>query len=197
MRFSSETARPNSILMYVPDPFAATAATNNLGVEGADSWFNSRVVFQRHNRGITPFSARMRFWRGTGARTTTKRISGSEVRALRVVFRFLLGAYRNTSLSTSRLATDQTYFYTLLTTILKNDLTAAMTEQELRRKLATIGEILDGQKLARKDLRNNFKLLEAESKKQTTDLSKRLERERLFLRWCRLFSLVFRQQHRH
>ncbi len=34
MRFSSETARPNSILIYMPDPFAATAATNNLGVGG-------------------------------------------------------------------------------------------------------------------------------------------------------------------
>src|ERR1700682_4563195 len=34
MRFSSERARPNSILIYMPDPFAATAATNNLGVGG-------------------------------------------------------------------------------------------------------------------------------------------------------------------
>jgi GGDEF domain-containing protein len=116
-----------------------------------------------------------------GARSTNRKLTGAEVKALRAVFRFLRDAYRHTSLGQSRLATDQTYFYTMLTTILKNGLNVAIPELELRRKLAAIGEVLDGNKAAKKPLKDVFKLLEAESKKQTTDPSKRLERERLFL----------------
>jgi hypothetical protein len=116
-----------------------------------------------------------------GARSTAKKLTVSEVKALRAVFRFLRDAYKSTSLGNSRLATDQTYFYTMLTTVLKNDLNVGIPEPDLMRKLAAIGEVLDGQAKAPKPLKAEFTALETESKKQTTDLSKRLERERLFL----------------
>jgi hypothetical protein len=116
-----------------------------------------------------------------GARTGNNKLSTVEIRELRAVFRFLRDAYKTTTLSKSRLATDQTYFYTMLTTILKNNLNVGIPENELRRKLAAIGDVLDGNTAARGNLRDTFKAFETESKRQTTDVSKRLERERLFL----------------
>lgn len=116
-----------------------------------------------------------------GARTGSHKLSATEVRELRTVFRFLRDTYKATSLGTSRLATDQTYFYTMLTTILKNNLSVSVPENELRRKLASIGDVLDGNVVAKGTLKDTFKAFEAESKRQTTDVSKRSERERLFL----------------
>ena len=116
-----------------------------------------------------------------GAGTGGKKLKTDEIRGLRAVFRWLLGAYRSTSLGQSRLATDQTYFYTMLTSILRNDLHIRIAEPELRRKLAFIGEVLDGKIVPRAALRKIFSAIEAESRKQTTDSSRRQERERLFI----------------
>ncbi|MGB8593189.1 MAG: DUF262 domain-containing protein, partial [Candidatus Acidiferrales bacterium] len=61
-----------------------------------------------------------------GARTGSKKLSAGEIRDLRAVFRFLRGAYKYTALGSSRLASDQTYFYTMLTTILKHNLNVSL-----------------------------------------------------------------------
>jgi hypothetical protein len=113
-----------------------------------------------------------------GAKSDSRKLAARETKELRVLFRFLNSAYK-TNLGKSRLATDQTYFYTALTTLLNNP--GVFPEPELKRKLIAIGEILDGKAIAPKRLRATFKILETESKKQTTDASKRKDRETHFL----------------
>ena len=117
----------------------------------------------------------------SGGRSGSTKLKTEEIRYVRAVFRFLRDTYKTTSLGKSRLATDQTYFYTMLTTILNNNLNTSFGEAELRPKLAAIGDVLDDKVTAKANLKNTFKAFIAESKKQTTDVSKRLERERLFL----------------
>jgi hypothetical protein len=117
----------------------------------------------------------------SGGRSGSTKLKTEEIRTVRAVFRFLRDAYKTTSLGKSRLAADQTYFYTMLTTILNNSLNATLGETALRAKLASIGDVLDDRVTAKATLKDTFKAFIAESKRQTTDVSKRLERERLFL----------------
>jgi Protein of unknown function DUF262 len=115
-----------------------------------------------------------------GTRTSTKKLSSDETRDLRRLFQFLQKAYSATSLRTSRLATDQTYFYTMITTLIKNDLVAnGPTDLQLR--LMMLAGILDSKVAPPRSLRAKVKRFEEESKKQTTDQSRRSERDRLFL----------------
>jgi len=116
-----------------------------------------------------------------GAKSTSQKLDSGEIRDLRNLFRFLNSAYKTNGLGQSRLATDQTYFYTMLTTLLNHASLSSLPESELRRKLAAVGDVLDGKTSPRKDLRATFKALELESKKQTTDVSKRKDREMYFL----------------
>jgi GGDEF domain-containing protein len=116
-----------------------------------------------------------------GAKSTSQKLDSDEIRDLRNLFRFLNSAYKTNGLGQSRLATDQTYFYTMLTTLLNHASLSNLAETELRRKLVAVGDVLDGKTPPRKDLRATFKALELESKKQTTDASKRKDREMYFL----------------
>jgi hypothetical protein len=116
-----------------------------------------------------------------GAKSTNKKLSSTEQRELRKPFAFLNSAYRTPDLGKSRLATDQTYFYTAMTTLLNNP-QLMDDESDLLRKFEEIGKVLDEKRSPPRHLRSTFKLLEAESRKQTTDTSKREVRERYFLK---------------
>ena len=139
------------------------------------------VSFYRSKIHRKPVDILKAFMSATKA-TPTKKLTVKEIRGLRIIFRFLLESYKKTSLGNSRLATDQTYFYTMLTTIIKNNLVEIMDEEMLRKKLATLGEILDGLKAPKKTLRATVKQFQEETKKQTTDPPRRVERDRLFLK---------------
>src|SRR5207245_8114351 len=95
-------------------------------------------------------------------------------------FSFLRDTYKKTVLGKSRLATDQTYFYTMITTIIRNNLVADLDGDTLRAKLVKLGAILDG-KTPPSKLRRTVKKFAEESRKQTTDPLRRLERDSLFL----------------
>jgi hypothetical protein len=117
----------------------------------------------------------------SGARSGSKKLASAEIRDLRGVFRFLQDTYKTTALGSSRLATDQTYFYTMLTAIIKHNLNKGIQEPDLRRKLEAIGEALDGRATLNRPIATKVKKFEDESKKQTTDLARRQARENLFV----------------
>jgi hypothetical protein len=100
---------------------------------------------------------------------------------LKALFRFLVKAYKNKDLLETRLATNQIHFYTMITSIIAKDLLSTMPEQELIRKLAAFGQILDRkiqpptEKL--KPIMRHYREL---SEKQTTHVSRRLERQNKF-----------------
>ena len=117
----------------------------------------------------------------SGKQSNTYRLTNAELRSLRQVFRFLKHAYKTTNLGTSRLATDQTHFYVLTTSLISSQIFGGMTTDQLSSALVSIASAMEprGQKLsstADRLLKQYMKL----SEKQTTDVAKRQDRESLF-----------------
>src|SRR5207302_1120693 len=117
------------------------------------------VLFYRSKNHRKPVDILKSFISGT--RTPTKRLSSGEIGELRRIFQFVRDAYKKTNLGKSRLATDQTHFYTMMTTLIKNSLVKE-DQVELMNKLAALGEVLDGKTPRRRlfvttlrDLRKN------------------------------------------
>jgi len=111
------------------------------------------------------------------------RLAQSEVKELRRVFQFLGGAYKETSLGGTRLATDQTHFYSMVTTIIGDDLLSAYDPAVLQHRLAVFGEIIDGTTVVVQE--DHPALLPIKkyrelSVRQTTDVSRREERQKQF-----------------
>lgn len=116
-----------------------------------------------------------------------KRLTAGETHQLRETFRFLRDAYKHEAIGKSRLATDQTHFYTMTKAILGGSLLKAPSEQQKQRgkqlqfKLAEFGGMLGGTISPKGKVRPRFKKYLEASTKQTTDVSRRGERERIFL----------------
>lgn len=110
-----------------------------------------------------------------------KRLTGPEVKNLRRVFSFLKDAYAG-PLVKSRLATDNTHFYTMVTSLLSSDLLEKYTKTSLVAKLNAFAKIVEGKngqtvdKRIREDMTEYLK----SSVRQTTDATRREERQRIF-----------------
>ena len=117
----------------------------------------------------------------SGKQSNKYRLSAKQTRLLRDIFRFLKHAYKTTALGASRLATDQTHFYILATSLINSDLLTSMGPDSLSQVLVRIASAMDqgGTRLpptADRLLKQYMKL----SEKQTTDVAKRQDRESLF-----------------
>ncbi len=111
------------------------------------------------------------------------RLSGSEEKQLKRVFRFLGTAYRNSGLNTMRLATDQTYFYSMVTSIIAGDLLDKYTDEDLTRRLQAFAEIVEEnqQIVESHPAFTPIKKFRETSARQTTDVSRRGERQKQFI----------------
>lgn len=108
-------------------------------------------------------------------------LTPAQKRTLRDVFKFIRDAYRNLVVGQSRLATDHTHFYIVVTTLISANLLVGADKQVLISKLSRIAEAMQpaANKLpGRADalLKQYLKM----SEKQTTDVAKRKERVTLF-----------------
>jgi hypothetical protein len=115
--------------------------------------------------------------------TPPERISAAESKKIRRVFQFLNKSYHKTSLGDSRLAADQTHFYTMITSIHEGDLLGTHQPEDLAKRLATFGELIEAPKPPRgmrKPWQKVREYLEL-STKQTTDVSRRTVRGSRFL----------------
>jgi hypothetical protein len=126
-----------------------------------------------------------------GGESNRNKLTADEQRTLRNVFKFIGEAYKAQGLGESRLATDQTQLYTLATSLMGSDLLRAWPRTELVSKIVAFVELLDGRKIPRqtpngKRLATNVKRYQEFSAKQTTDPSRREERQRLFIEAVRL-----------
>jgi len=111
-----------------------------------------------------------------------EKLSKQEKQKLTQAFTFLENAYKK-SLAESRLATDQTHFYTLATSLLTGELLASFDVDVLTRKLINFGKILDGKTPVPSDeeLAQSIKRYQALSKEKTTDATRREERQQEFI----------------
>jgi hypothetical protein len=116
-------------------------------------------------------------------------ISREERGVLKNLFGFLGKAYKNATLRKTKLATNQIHFYTMATSIVAGNLMDEFSEDELIRKLAVFGRIIDEEAPVPIPLRPAvLKYLEL-SQKQTTHVSRRAERQEKFLEAIRGLSV--------
>jgi hypothetical protein len=110
-----------------------------------------------------------------------EKLSGKEKAKLNRVFDFLADAYRKPSLAKTRLATDQTHFYTMATALLNSTLIEDNDADELAEALTAFGLAIDGTMVFRSKtyskLMSDYREFSA---KQTSDVSRRARRETLF-----------------
>ncbi len=118
----------------------------------------------------------------TGAENA--KLSTIEKSKLSTVFTFLRHAYSTSDLGDSRLASDQTHFYTMVTALLSGDLIpidptaprSTSNHAEVQRKLVEFGKRIAAKSTNNKALQRYLEL----SSKQTTDAEKRKDRQDLF-----------------
>ncbi len=102
---------------------------------------------------------------------------------LKEVFSFLKRVYSQNTFSESKLATDGTHFYTMVTTLIKNHDLRNMQKEKLTSGLVGFAEILNNERL----IKSQSKIVKPKileylelSSKHTTDVSRRSKREELF-----------------
>ena len=101
---------------------------------------------------------------------------------LRNVFRFLKQAYSpNLNLSSSKLATDMTHFYTMVTTLIDSDLIRTLKPKKLVDKLTALSGLIAKRKKISELIDKKMKEYLDLSAKHTTDVSRRKRRGELFL----------------
>jgi Protein of unknown function DUF262 len=111
------------------------------------------------------------------------RLSGAEEAQLKQVFKFLGRAYKDSNLAKTRLATDQTHFYSMVTAIIAGGLLTKFTPDILMARLMRFADIFED----RQTLPTLHPADEPISKyrqissRQTTDVSKREERQKQFI----------------
>jgi hypothetical protein len=109
------------------------------------------------------------------------KLRGEERKKLTKTFDFLASAYKTTELSRTRLATDQTHFYTMATSLLDSDLIAENSSQGLAEALVVFGNGIVGAPAIKgktfAQLMDEYRDLSA---KQTSDVSRRARRGDIF-----------------
>lgn len=113
-------------------------------------------------------------------------LSPKEVKQLRTVFTFLANCYLKTTLGKTKLAADQTHFYTLVTTLLSSDLLKVKkgippNTKELQRKLLAFAKIVDEDTRPPASIKAAVADYMQKSQKQTTTLGQREGREQRLL----------------
>jgi hypothetical protein len=103
-------------------------------------------------------------------------LTADEIKNLKKPFKFLAGIYANSGLEKTPLATEQTHFYTMITSLIATDLLTRYEPQELTRKLVALGT-----KLANKNPPKELKKYIELSSDRTTDTPRREERQKKFV----------------
>jgi len=111
------------------------------------------------------------------------RLTPSEAKRLRDVFAFLESAYKSSALAKTRLATDQTHFYTMVTSLIGGDLLTHFENADLSRKLVAFAQMLEQPAAKPKDrpLAAAIRRYQDLSARQTTDVARRNERQKKFV----------------
>lgn len=115
------------------------------------------------------------------------KLAKTERAALTEIFNFLKAAYKNSpSLGNSRLATDQTHFYTVASALLSSDLLERFDANALTQKLAKFSALIDKpydpQKVPNNPLEQAVMRYMSLSTEKTTDATRRKERQQEFVK---------------
>ena len=115
-----------------------------------------------------------------GTKKSVGKLTPDETKQLRALFQYIKSELP--ALGTSRLYTDQTHSYTLLTSIIRANLIGSMGATGLSTKLTKFASCLDSPTKAKAaGVADEFKRYLELSTRQTTDASRRQERDTLFV----------------
>jgi len=177
--YKSKTSEFSGVLRRLS--IVANMTDNNAAIDRIWERLLEVALFVRTLEHRKPVEVLKRFIR---AREPEAALTKAETRQLRNVFRFLRTAYK-TKLGEMRLATDQTHFYTMVTALIASDL-MDLPQASLTKRLIAFGRVVDGGPLPNsKSLQRIFEQYLEISSKQTTDVSRRVERQRLFIQAIR------------
>lgn len=180
-------------ILYYPRKNEFTAVLQNLQVVANLRDRNSKVdrmwellveltMFMRTQEHRNPVEILKGFIRAAKG-TANKAISEQELINLARPFKFLRAAYiKHAELRSSRLATSQIHFYTMITALIGGDLMTTITpDSELVRKLIAFGAIIDGTSTTPQNLIESINRYIDLSTRQTTHINRRTERQKIFV----------------
>lgn len=109
-------------------------------------------------------------------------LASGDKKALKGLFKFLASAYESSKLRETSLATDQTRFYTMVTTLVSSNVMSQFDPDELVKRLVKVGHILDKKTESKSDKMNEkvHEFIDLASDR-TTDAPRRDERQKLFV----------------
>jgi hypothetical protein len=114
------------------------------------------------------------------------KLSKRERAALTTAFQFLKQAYKTSALRDSRLATDQTHFYSMATSLLSSDVLTRYSEDVLTGKLVKFANLIekphDPHKFPPDPLRQAISKYQSLSSEKTTDAARRKDRQQEFIK---------------
>lgn len=111
------------------------------------------------------------------------RLTTAEIKDIRQIFIFLGRAYAEGNLAKTRLAADQTHFYTMVTSIIAGDLLSKFEPDVLMAKLAKFSAVLEGRETLPEShpAAGPIKRYREAAARQTTDVSRRGIRQTEFI----------------
>ena len=142
------------------------------------------ILFLRTRKHRTPIDILKNFIKSAGGGNAG--ITRPEEHSIREVFTFLAEAYREEALGSTRLASNQIHFYSMITGIISGDLIRKCGQEGLTDKLGRFGHIIDNPRDCPKNLRKTIGSYIEISAKHSTHPGRREERERLFLQMIEL-----------
>jgi hypothetical protein len=104
---------------------------------------------------------------------------------LTVAFQFLEAVYTSPGMDKSRFATDQTHFYTMVTSMLFSDMLSGKPLAEIKKlqsKLVKFSKIIDGDNVPPRAISTLVSKYEEQSSQQTTHVGRRIDRQESFLK---------------
>jgi hypothetical protein len=114
------------------------------------------------------------------------KLSKKERAALATTFNFLKQAYKTSTLADSRLATDQTHFYSMATSLLNSDLLKRYSEDVLTKKLGKFANLIekphDPHTFSTDPLEQAISKYRSLSTEKTTDAARRKDRQQEFIK---------------
>jgi Protein of unknown function DUF262 len=111
------------------------------------------------------------------------KLSKRERNALTTAFQFLKQAYKTSTLGDSRLATDQTHFYSMVTSLLSSDLLTRYSEDVLTKKLVKFANRIEKPpEFSTDPLKQAISRYQSLSTEKTTDAARRKERQQEFIK---------------
>ena len=112
-----------------------------------------------------------------------KKLNEEELTKLRTAFGFLESTYRKyPRLTTTKLATDQPQFYTLITTLLSTDLLTRYKHPELAKRIVAFAGMVDDSSTTPRNLKRTVDSYKVAATKQTTNPNRRAERHSALLK---------------